>query len=377
MTKLLAALTLAVGLQAPAAAHDEWSVPFKGVRLLHRSSAQPRWNINAVVIDLNAPGVRISATAPEERGRTVSAFGSARGAAVAVNAAFYNAGFGTHGVSVGEGRRWADTSDQVQSAQLASDGNRVELVPAERILEPEAWMSQVVSGHPIIVDEGRAIPSPEPMMAVRHPRTAAGITRDGRTLILLVVDGRQSSSAGMTGPELAAVMLELGAWKALNLDGGGSSTMYLRGQGVVNRPSDGRERTVANHLAIYAHDETPAPTLSGCGILSPNTLLGPGEARSSCGGRYSLVHQLDGNVVLYDLERRKPLWHTRTHGRRTSLFAVQGDGNVVLYNGERPLWHTRTHGRPGSVLAVQDDGNLVVYAPGNRPIWASNTVRRR
>jgi hypothetical protein len=90
----------------------------------------------------------------------------------------------------------------------------------------------------------------------RHPRTAAGITRDGRTLLLLVVDGRQPGwSAGATLIELADLMREQGAWTALNLDGGGSSVFWWRApdepEGKVrNRPSDGRVRSVANALGV-------------------------------------------------------------------------------------------------------------------------------
>jgi hypothetical protein len=90
----------------------------------------------------------------------------------------------------------------------------------------------------------------------RHPRTAAGVTRDGGTLVLLVVDGRQPGwSAGATLVELADVMLEQGAWTALNFDGGGSSTFWWRAPHeadgkVQNRPSDGRVRPVANALGV-------------------------------------------------------------------------------------------------------------------------------
>ena len=90
----------------------------------------------------------------------------------------------------------------------------------------------------------------------RHPRTAAGVSRDGRTLLLLVVDGRQPGwSIGATLPELAQMMLDAGAWNAVNLDGGGSSAMWHREPGatagrVLNRPSDGHVRPVANHLGV-------------------------------------------------------------------------------------------------------------------------------
>jgi hypothetical protein len=95
----------------------------------------------------------------------------------------------------------------------------------------------------------------------RHPRTAAGVSRDGRTLLLLVVDGRQPGwSIGATLPELAQLMLDAGAWNAVNLDGGGSSALWHREPGatagrILNRPSDGRVRPVANHLGVRIRAE--------------------------------------------------------------------------------------------------------------------------
>jgi hypothetical protein len=103
--------------------------------------------------------------------------------------------------------------------------------------------------------------------AQRHPRTAAGVSRDGRTLLLAVADGRQPGwSVGLTLPELARLMVEAGAWNAVNLDGGGSSAMWYRDPGsgagrVLNRPSDGRVRPVASHLGVRVRPDLgrPAP----------------------------------------------------------------------------------------------------------------------
>jgi hypothetical protein len=94
--------------------------------------------------------------------------------------------------------------------------------------------------------------------AARHPRTAVGLARDGRRLLLVVVDGRQKPySDGMTLRELADVMRTLGARDAINLDGGGSTTMVYADTGnagtlrIANRPSDAAgERAVANALAV-------------------------------------------------------------------------------------------------------------------------------
>lgn len=87
-----------------------------------------------------------------------------------------------------------------------------------------------------------------------HPRTAIGIDRDTNSVLMLVIDGRQSFSRGYTMVELAKLMIELGAEDALNLDGGGSSTIVgLQPTGalaVLNSPSDGNQRPVPNGLAL-------------------------------------------------------------------------------------------------------------------------------
>jgi len=85
----------------------------------------------------------------------------------------------------------------------------------------------------------------------RHPRTAAGFSADSTVLYLVTVDGRQSTSAGMNLIELADFMVGLGVATAVNLDGGGSTTLVLHDQ-VQNSPSDGSERPVTNALAVVS-----------------------------------------------------------------------------------------------------------------------------
>jgi hypothetical protein len=119
----------------------------------------------------------------------------------------------------------------------------------------------VVGGGPRILRAGRVAvaaraegfaPLPSffhSFVAGRQPRTLAGVRADG-ALLLVTVDGRAPGwSAGMTLPEAARLMRSLGAVDALNLDGGGSSTMTVRGE-VVNRPSDRVERAVSDGLFV-------------------------------------------------------------------------------------------------------------------------------
>jgi exopolysaccharide biosynthesis protein len=84
----------------------------------------------------------------------------------------------------------------------------------------------------------------------RHPRTGVGFSRDSTTLYLITVDGRSESSSGMSLAEFASLMQVLGVAQGLNLDGGGSTTLVIRGH-VVNHPSDSTgERTVGNALLV-------------------------------------------------------------------------------------------------------------------------------
>jgi hypothetical protein len=117
----------------------------------------------------------------------------------------------------------------------------------------------------------------------------------------------------------------------------------------------------------------PAPPKT-CGRLGSGQVLGVNDAVTSCDGRFSLVMQGDGNLVLY--QGGRALWATWTQGRGGAFAAMQGDGNFVLYtNNSKALFNTRTSNRPGALLAVQDDGNVVVYQ-GGMARWATNTGGR-
>ncbi|MCM0678247.1 phosphodiester glycosidase family protein, partial [Micromonospora phytophila] len=111
-----------------------------------------------------------------------------------------------------------------------------------------------VGGGNVLVRDGEAQSIADPTLA---PRTSVGFSADGRRMIMLTVDGRQVDSRGVTQTEMGRMMAELGAHHALNLDGGGSSTLLAREPGaatvqVENSPSDGTERAVPNGLALYA-----------------------------------------------------------------------------------------------------------------------------
>ena len=114
----------------------------------------------------------------------------------------------------------------------------------------------VVSGNPKNVGGGLTLDTEGERTdaSARHPRTSIGVSEDGSKIIMMVIDGR-GQSVGVTTSMLADVMRFAGAYEAVNLDGGGSSTLYTEALGVRNTCSDGSERAVGN--AIFAVLEAP------------------------------------------------------------------------------------------------------------------------
>ena len=140
-------------------------------------------------------------------------------------------------------------ASEISSLKL---GDSVELDYS--IDQPWNTIRHAVCGGPRLVENGKAsINGKEEkfdssIVHGRHPRTAVALTFDG-DLLLLVVDGRSKRNAGMKLKELAAYLRTLGARHAINLDGGGSSSMIVKGR-TVNTPSDGSERRISNGILI-------------------------------------------------------------------------------------------------------------------------------
>ena len=152
---------------------------------------------------------------------------------------------------------------------LSAHGVQKEFLAKLRIGDPvavsfqlnPAWdelgVNQIIGGGPRLVRDGKLHITGEEelfqndILVGRAPRTAIGITADHK-LLLVTVNGRQPNiSVGMTLTELGNLLIELGAQQAMNLDGGGSTTMVIRNL-VLNLPSDGKERPVGNAIVLVA-----------------------------------------------------------------------------------------------------------------------------
>ncbi|MCC5910477.1 MAG: phosphodiester glycosidase family protein [Clostridiaceae bacterium] len=119
-----------------------------------------------------------------------------------------------------------------------------------------------MGGGTVLVKDGKVAPFTQNVSG-NHPRTAIGITRDRKQLILVTVDGRHTNFRGLDGRTLANLMIELGSYEAINMDGGGSTAMMARDLGefdakIINYPSDGTERRITNGLAVIANPSNQA-----------------------------------------------------------------------------------------------------------------------
>ena len=186
---------------------------------------------------------------------TVSSMARKHNAAAAVNAGFFTFDPASRPVGVLKSANvvYNDSIDGLKNRGYLAISPEQEvkiLTPAELKLDE---FDSIVHGNDLLLRNGRVTASTTPD---RHPRTAVGIGTEG-DVVLVVVDGRNEKSAGVTLHELALIMKSLGCHDALNLDGGGSSTMYWKNRGVMNYPSDNKkfdhagERQVHNILLCY------------------------------------------------------------------------------------------------------------------------------
>jgi exopolysaccharide biosynthesis protein len=273
------ALLLSLLLASPLRAEFPTTRPFDEIVYRHEQRRDPDMSLHVLTIDLSDPDVKVriapgGADPDGTSGEWQTTLMPVRQIAqrerfdVAVNASFFaisrsttqpGAGYreGAWAKSVG----WAMTDGKLWSSHhrdgwpiLWVEGERRVKIGLSKNVPPDA--TQIVAGNAYVLRDGKPAEPFEGMMSVRHPRTVVGVDREGRKLVILTVDGRRPGvSVGMSGAELATEMQRLGCWHAINLDGGGSTTLVMRDTSsdelkLVNQPSDPRERAVANTLGV-------------------------------------------------------------------------------------------------------------------------------
>ena len=148
---------------------------------------------------------------------------------------------------------------RAEAVKVLAEGDTVKVLLATvPRIKHGATPSTLIGGWPRILQNGMNVASEAATIEgtvsrnaeARHPRSAIGFSRDSSRVYLLTVDGRSENSGGATLIELAGLLRKLGAWDAMNFDGGGSTTMVVGGK-VVNVPSDAEgERAIGNALMV-------------------------------------------------------------------------------------------------------------------------------
>jgi hypothetical protein len=156
-----------------------------------------------------------------------------------------------------------------------------------RLTWTDGWTGSMdaLGGQPLLLDNGVVVAPATcggDYFCMRNPRTGIGLAADGR-VFMVTVDGRCSCSVGMTLVQFAKEFQMLGAKWAVNLDGGGGSTMWVKGQGVVNRPSDTTgERPVTTALLVLPGSDPSEPTPGiGLGLVSDSGLVSAMQAHAA------------------------------------------------------------------------------------------------
>jgi len=261
-------------LEAEALPEQTWTPLFAGIDFRKAEESDPLQKVCVMRIDTRQEGLLFYTNGrykdfkegERETERTTTAdFLTENDLNVAVNANFYspfNAETRTTrgpsnviGLAVSEGVLVSPSEASYPAFTVSSNG--VASIGVIRPDEPLEGVRTAVAGNMIVLKEGKVVEQGDKSV---HPRTAVGISQDGRYVYIMTIDGRQPTySIGATYEEIGRWMLEFGAWEALNLDGGGSTTMVTRDdQGkakVLNSPVGnanlpGYLRHNANYLGV-------------------------------------------------------------------------------------------------------------------------------
>ncbi len=245
---------------------------YDGVVYRRKVHTEPRlWIAHIITIDLHTEGISFLVTPPDDKkseqplnARTTSTFLRDYGLQIAVNGGEFTPWYSNSLFDY-----YPHAGDSVAPIGFAasrgtkySEGNRPILyISKDNVAtfgQPRGKIHNALSGSHMLIVEGEPIEGLD--SDIPAPRTAIGVDFGPDRLVIVVVDGRQPFySEGATLTQLADLMIDYGVYTAMNMDGGGSSTLVIENENgeadVLNSPIDshipGRERPVANHLGVY------------------------------------------------------------------------------------------------------------------------------
>lgn len=244
---------------------DTWTDTWIGDGVLWRQKIYTslfggKQTVNVLQVDLSNANVNVKPIKPSSGLQKTSTLASNAGAMAAINGGFFDsAGNSLSMIKINSTVYATNPSYKPARSTIGLKQNTGSMKPyIQPVAYNDSWsdVNHALGGGPNIVTNGAidvklSAEGFDSSYANKNPRTAVGFTSANK-LIMVIVDGRTSAGVGMTLDELAQFMIWLGCTKAMNLDGGGSSTMWVQNTGVVNTPSDGTERSVASALGVWS-----------------------------------------------------------------------------------------------------------------------------
>ena len=252
----------------------QWKIesPQKGI--IHKYVSIPQLyqvpqSISLIEIDPGA-GLKVGVTVSDKM-RETSKMASEQGAIAAINGSYFDMKRGNSVCFLKVDRQVVDTTTLGEFARRVTGAvsirkGKMKIISWNRQIEKQYKGKKgiVLASGPLMLKDGRYCDwslCEKDFIRTKHPRSAVALTKDGK-ILFITVDGRFPKHAGgVSIPELAHLIRILGGKDAINLDGGGSTTLWLSGapdNGIVNSPCDNKrfdhrgERTVPNIL--YIHD---------------------------------------------------------------------------------------------------------------------------
>ncbi|MCX7394011.1 MAG: phosphodiester glycosidase family protein [Planctomycetales bacterium] len=375
------------------AASVEVTVPFEGIRHIHRTTTVPRQlDMHVIEIDLTAIGIDFAITPSNGQGvgatdgQTTREFVTQKNAQIGLNgsfSSFRSKAWIVEGIAATQGQVYSPF-EQFRRTALNISVDKVATIirsidtgtKTGTAYTPEIPLYNTLGGEAGLLKNGTNVaPSAKESL---HPRTAAGVSLDGRKLLLMTVDGRRPGhSLGVTRPELADLLKEYGAWNAINLDGGGSTTLVFSDPvpRVVNIPSDTNasrssvERTVGSNLAVFAN---LPPQLS-----SSHFTYDDFEAGDEGNFGYSLSISASTHGINAAGSSATAV-NTAGHGGQWSQqLVIQGDPNTTV-RGDNPQSRWSVRHFSGDRIAASPAtrrANTIRPAHGRVGLWAMTTDR--
>jgi len=422
MTRLAAGFLLVRIIGGTSSAAEVVDHPFLGVTHITRTETSPRAiTMHIVRIDLTIVGIGFRLTPPggtrETVRQTTLAYLNAQQAQLAINSHFFlpfpSADLNAMliGIAASDGNVFSAFEAPVQSYAIVTDApginidvsNQASVVhrsvvfaDGKHVVEPVALWNTVAGSAQIVTNGVKSIPvyidatHPDGLLTPPGPanysnsnswynlvnaRTAIGLSQDNQTLVLFTVD-RAGGSLGLSVGEVADILInDYGVYNALNLDGGGSTTLAMENpithvRSIVNVSSDNPNgRAVASSLAVFASLDTIAPSTVADVMPEPpathwnnSTVTVSLKATDNPGGAvrdlhyaFTGAHSEPAGSVLGDA-----LTRSITEEGSTTVTFFAGD---FVGNEEAPQTRTVNIDKTSPVIAGMPDGNCVLWPP--------------